>query len=258
MPSIIKKKFNLKIQIIQTCIAFVIALALFPAAGVCGQDTLTVAVLNFDNNASLDSLVVRNLSARFQSTLVKSKVFTVVEREKMNDILKEQDFTLSDFCASDVCAVEVGQLIGVTHMVTGDVGKVGAAYSVNVRLIDVSTGRIVNSDNRTVQGGAEKLLESMDELARSLSGLKTTAGTATTAVVNIPLTLRRPGNVKITVYTLTGDKVLTLVNAAYEQGSFYVPWDGLDRAGKRVKRGIYVYTVESPDGKKTGKIKMND
>lgn len=222
MASIIKKIFNRKKQPFLTYCSFLLAFTLFFTPVAVGQDSLTVAVLNFENNATLDSLVVRNLSARFQSTLVKSKVFTVVEREKMNDILQEQDFTLSDLCVSNECAVEVGQLIGVSHIVTGDVGKVGTAYSVNVRMIDVSTGQIVNSDSRTVQGSVELLLESMDDLARSLSGLKTTAST-TTAVVTIPFTLRRAGKVKITLYSLLGDKVLTLVNADYDKGSFSVP-----------------------------------
>lgn len=54
-----------------TCCAYLLTFLLFFSTAALGLDTLTVAVLNFDNNAALDSLAVRNLSARFQSTLVK-------------------------------------------------------------------------------------------------------------------------------------------------------------------------------------------
>ena len=235
-----------------------LVLGLLFTSGAVGQDTLTVAVLNFDNNASLDSLALRNLSARFQSSLVKSKAFVVVEREKVNEILKEQDFSLSDFCSSDACAVEVGQLLGVSHIVIGDIAKIGKAFSVNVRLIDVSTGQIINSESQSFEGGVERLLESMDFLARSISGLKPENKTATSALVTIPFTIRRPGKIKITVYNLTGQKVIVLANSEFEAGTYTVSWDGIDQDSKRVKKGVYVYTIESPDGKKNGKFKLGN
>lgn len=74
---------------------------------------------------------------------------------------------------------------------------------------------------------------------------------------NLKVIFRRAGKVKITLYSLLGGKVLTLINADYDKGSFSVPWDGLDREGKHMKKGVYIYTIESPDGKKSGKVKLS-
>jgi hypothetical protein len=40
------------------------------------------------------------------------------------------------------CIVAAGQLLAVHKMVGGSIGKVGKAYSVNLKIIDVSTGTI--------------------------------------------------------------------------------------------------------------------
>ncbi len=136
------------------------------------QDSISVAVLDFNNNAGIDSLTVKSLTSRFQTDLVNSKAFIVIEREKMNEILREQDFHMSDLCNSDVCTVGIGQVIGATHIVTGDIANIGSVYSVNCRLMDVSTVKIVKADSRSHTGSIEGLLTLMDASALALSGTR--------------------------------------------------------------------------------------
>jgi TolB-like protein len=82
------------------------------------------------------------ISDRLRTELFNTGTFKVLERQSMQDILKEQGFQQSG-CASDQCLVEMGQLLGVTHIVSGTVGKLGAMFTLNVRMIDVKTGVIV-------------------------------------------------------------------------------------------------------------------
>ncbi len=83
------------------------------------------------------------ITNRLRSELIKTDRFTVVERGQMKTILEEQGFQQTGSCASDECMVEVGQLLGVSKMVAGSIGKIGNMFTVNVRVIDVQTGKIV-------------------------------------------------------------------------------------------------------------------
>ena len=87
----------------------------------------------------------------------------------MDDILKEQGFQLSG-CTSDECAVEAGRLLNVSHICAGSIGKVGALYTVSVRLIDVETGEILKTVTEDSRGSVENVLtSSMRNVALKLS-----------------------------------------------------------------------------------------
>ena len=62
----------------------------------------------------------------------------------MEEVLKEQSFQQTG-CVSSECAVEVGKLLGVEQIVSGNISKVGDYFSVTARVVSVSTGEIVRS-----------------------------------------------------------------------------------------------------------------
>ncbi|MBL7961701.1 outer membrane beta-barrel protein [bacterium] len=132
------------------------------------QSQLTVAVLEFNNSAELSANEISALTQRFRSILTSRQIVTVLERDKMSEILKEQDFILSDNCNTRECAVQVGQLLGVQVMISGEFGKVGDAYAIDVRCIDVETGRIFFPLNMNYSGKREGLLNIVEELAEAI------------------------------------------------------------------------------------------
>ncbi len=134
----------------------------------------TVAVLEFNSTSQqIGKDELATLGNRFRTMLVKTGTFDVLERQKMGDILKEQNFILSDNCNSAECAVQVGQLLGVEYMIAGDIGKLGTIYSVDLRLIDVATGKIIQSESEDHEGEIGGLLKRMAVIANSFAGVKT-------------------------------------------------------------------------------------
>jgi len=67
-----------------------------------------IAVVDFDGKGISDK-EASTLTDRFRLELFKTGVFTVAERELMNQVLDEQGFQLSG-CASNECLVEVGKM----------------------------------------------------------------------------------------------------------------------------------------------------
>ena len=131
----------------------------------------TIAVLDFEGKGIPES-ETSILTDRLRNEVVKTGIFVVLERNQMDDVLKEQGFQQSG-CISSECAVEVGRMLGVQQMVAGSIGKVGSVYTVSARIFDVETGKILNSadyDHIGVIG--ELLVNGMKVVAHDLLNLK--------------------------------------------------------------------------------------
>ena len=59
----------------------------------------------------------------------------------MSEILTEQGFQQTG-CTTDECAVKIGELLGVKFLITGSLGKLESLYTLNLKMIDVETGKI--------------------------------------------------------------------------------------------------------------------
>jgi hypothetical protein len=65
---------------------------------------------------------------------------------------------------------------------------------------------------------------------------------------NIVFNLPKLADVKLTVYTLLGQRVAVLVdNEKRAAGKHTVQWDGRDKAGNLVPSGVYIYKIEIGD-----------
>lgn len=145
------------------------------ACGLYAQDTskvikTTAAVLDFKALTVMKKEEVISLTNKFRSSLAQTKKFILLERSDMDAILKEQDFSMTDICNTAECAVQVGQLLAAEKMITGDLGKVGQAYTVTVRIIDVSTGKVEATASDEYRGASEGLIQTFDLLAQKLAG----------------------------------------------------------------------------------------
>ena len=89
--------------------------------------------------------------------MFKTGIYIVLERGKMDEVLKEQGFQQTG-CITSECAVEVGRMLGVQQMVAGSIGKVGTVYTVSARIFDVQTGKILKSANYDHIGDIGQLL----------------------------------------------------------------------------------------------------
>ncbi len=120
-------------------------------------ETLTnIAVVNFKGNNISDG-EVNALTDRLRVELFKTKYFKVIEREMMEEVLKEQGFQQSG-CTTDECMVQIGRLIGVQKIIGGSISKVGNIYSVSSRIVNVETGEIEKTEVYDHTGNIGQLL----------------------------------------------------------------------------------------------------
>ncbi|MCX5761197.1 MAG: hypothetical protein NTW72_06785 [Gemmatimonadetes bacterium] len=126
-----------------------------------------LAVLNFDNNtgnADYDPMG-RGLAAMLISDLAASPELQLIERERMQDLLKEQKMQQEAMFDSST-AVKAGRLLGAEFIATGSLAAAAQELRIDVRLIRVATGEIVKTARAT--GPEDKLFHLEAQLAERL------------------------------------------------------------------------------------------
>lgn len=172
-----------------TTISLVLSIALALVLSAAGSSEVLagkprVAVIDFDSEERnfwshwLDhkGQVEFEVNALFMNELVKSGKFTVIERQRLDDILQEQGLSLSGQVSAS-SAVSAGQLLGVDYMLTGRITKFGERQvggqagwriamsakkktlegGLSVRLINTTTGEIVFADEATGENSNFKI-----------------------------------------------------------------------------------------------------
>ncbi len=129
-----------------------------------------IAILDLEGRGISESEAA-TLSDQLRGHLVNLGAFIVLDRGKMEDMLKEQGFQQSG-CTVTECAVRAGRMLNVQKMVAGSIGKIGKTYAINISMIDVESSRIERSFNRNYQGEIDGLLEILQDIAREIAGRK--------------------------------------------------------------------------------------
>ncbi|WP_169313632.1 FlgD immunoglobulin-like domain containing protein [Caldithrix abyssi] len=57
--------------------------------------------------------------------------------------------------------------------------------------------------------------------------------------------LPEDGHVRLTIYSMSGQKVRTLINGQVSKGYHSILWDGKNESGQAVFGGLYFYELET-------------
>jgi len=131
---------------------------------------LTISVMNLKSGSGINEGEALTLTDRLLVELVRTTRFEVTERARRDEVLKEVGFQQTGACDEASCLAQVGKYLGVQKMVGGSVGQIGKTYSVNLRMVDVETGRIEQTATKDYPGSIDYLLTTaMKEVAWQLA-----------------------------------------------------------------------------------------
>ena len=108
------------------------------------QNTQKVLVLNYDckNQNSSGQYLAEWIPSQIQQNLGRSQYITLIERKKLNEIIKEHSLSQSGLIDADM-AVKAGKMIGADKILAGEIQSISdKKYNINSRLIDVERGYI--------------------------------------------------------------------------------------------------------------------
>lgn len=158
----------------RTRLAAVLPLLLLaiPSTGVAAQDEAVVAVLRFDNNTGDDRYehLGRALSSMMISDLSVIEEITLVEREKLEELIAELDLQQSAY-VDPASAQNIGLIIGAEYVVAGAFVTAEPEMRLDTRIARVETSEIVSTAD--VRGESESLFDLQQRLADEVvSGLR--------------------------------------------------------------------------------------
>lgn len=131
----------------------------------------TMAVLDL-SGTNLSQTEIHIATQKLEGELVKLADFDVIERGKMDEIIAEQAIQLSG-CVTSSCAVEVGKILGATHMITGVLGLVDGVYWIQIKVVDVETTKIIAHIQRDIDlPFRDLLLETVPTIAKEIAALQ--------------------------------------------------------------------------------------
>ena len=104
------------------------------------------------------------------TSLVQSRRFRVIERSRIDQIIREQGFQRSEL--SDDQVIRIGRLLGVQKIVTGEFPNFTATSvaggTISIRLIDVETGFIEAAASQSVRQFQESFVNTAIQLVQDL------------------------------------------------------------------------------------------
>lgn len=160
------------------------------------------------------------ITAKFQASLVRTKVFSVLERNQLESILAEQGFQQSGACDSEECKVKIGQMLGVEYLIIGNVGRIGRQYVSNVRVLDVGSGEVIHTVDEAYASSIEAMYnEAIPTQARAVAARFASGGVVAPAKVNKPTVklAAKSGKVSSAYRGITGAIVVPADSVAYYQ-----------------------------------------
>lgn len=102
--------------------------------------------------------------------LSKARQIMLIDREKRNQLLSEQEFSMSEV-ADETQAVRIGQLLAAQYLLSGEIFDIAGNISITFQVVNVATGEIEFKDK--VSGKIDAYDSLCSEIARrTLTGLK--------------------------------------------------------------------------------------
>lgn len=171
---------------------FVAAVALGLSAGLSAQSKCAfISVVNEGGDPRYDYLEGM-IAGILQYDLSSTDGLVLIDRSSVSDILKEQELTLA---LGDESAVKVGALLGADWLIKGGYTALGADLAINVKLIDVASGRSYVYADR---GAGENLIHGIAErIVQKVTGKAVALRSDLTERSLLSLKDEKPGSINL-------------------------------------------------------------
>lgn len=101
-----------------------------------------VAVADFPDLQGVISDLGRFIANRITTRLVQNPKFSVIERQRLNQVLGELKFSISDLVDPNK-AKQLGRMVGVEGLVVGAVSDLGNQVDIDARMIEIESNKML-------------------------------------------------------------------------------------------------------------------
>ena len=142
-----------------------------------------IAVLPFTGDKNVTTEQLGFITGEFTSQMVETNAFVVLDRNRVEDILKEQGFQQTGVCSGTDCRVKMGQMLGVDYLISGALVRFGPSFGFRIEYLDVASGQIVKTVSIEQEGELHQIYKRVCmDAATKLAAYVTGTVTATVSV----------------------------------------------------------------------------
>ncbi len=142
------------------------------------------AVMRFDAHG-VDDGIAQSLTDLLAIELRKLAAMSVISRSEIKALLELEGQRQMLQCDDEQsCLIEVGGALGVDFLVSGGIGKLGDAYVLSLKLIDVNGAKVARRAVESFRGPVSDLASPLRYAARSLVGHSPDGGGDLTLTIN--------------------------------------------------------------------------
>lgn len=140
-------------------------LLLLPVCGHAGKDRLAVMDFRADGLSQCNALRISEL---IRTEIINTGVYTVIERNQMDMLLKEQGIQQTG-ALSDEYALKVGELLSAQKILIGTAMRLGKSIIISGRIVDIEKG-IAEFGAQQSAADEDELLEATALFCKKLTG----------------------------------------------------------------------------------------
>ena len=146
----------------------VLLLGLLVSSSAQAQQKIRIAVLEVRSSSGLDETMLATLTEVVATAISITGEYTVMKKEDVQALLLNRPDLTSPDCDQLACLVPLGQILGVSLLVTGTINQSGETYGINLRLIDVDRAAAKSTVTERYAGDDAGLVVKMGEYASGL------------------------------------------------------------------------------------------
>ena len=172
---------NLRTSVLSICILLPLLMSSIAYADADTPPGIVVWKLHGNENVkpadvNLISNFVTNQVAKYSGSKVISEadIYTILKGEQTRQRCGAEDTS---------CVAEIGAALGVPEAISGDIGKMGDYWMLNLRRINVRSAEVIGRSSRNIKGDTNVLIESLSGTVAELFG-KETISSVSAPVVN--------------------------------------------------------------------------
>jgi len=147
------------------CILLIIMILLIPATVLADKNRIAVMDLRADGISKNKALRISEL---IRTEIVNTGVYTVIERNQMDMVFKEQGIQQTGVI-NDAYAIKMGELLSAQKILIGTVMQLGDAIIISGRIVDIEKGIAEFAVNQSAANENE-LLEATRLFCKKLTG----------------------------------------------------------------------------------------
>ena len=94
----------------------------------------------------------------------------VISEEDIQTILRGEEKRQQCGIEDTACMEEIGAALGVSEAISGNIGKIGTYWMLNLQRVNVNSAQVVSRSSRNIQGDIDNLIEAINGAVAELFG----------------------------------------------------------------------------------------